>query len=106
MMENKDILLKVLNKADEIKIEKRRKKRKFYSITTLATSLMIIITLSFVMPSVIDTMNMNLLSTNAYTGTFFADTPYLGYIIIGLIAFILGVVVTLICYKLKDNERD
>ncbi|MFI3325379.1 MAG: hypothetical protein R3Y35_04305 [Clostridia bacterium] len=105
MMENKEILSKVLKKSDELKEEKARKKRKIYTCVSLVASFIFIISLSFAMPVLMESVNFSALANNANTGTFFATRPYLGYIIMGIISFILGIVVTLICYKIKNNER-
>ena len=41
-------------------------------------------------------------------GSLFANSPVLSYVVIAVIAFILGITVTAICYQLKkyQNEKD
>ncbi len=107
MMENEEILSKVMQRSEELKLEKIRKTRKIYGVTSIVSSLLIIVTLSLSMPYLTTTTDGYLLLNNANTGTFFSNSSSLGYIMIGLIAFILGIIVTLICYKIKnDNERN
>lgn len=104
MMKTKDVLSKVLDRADEIKIKKQNKKKKIQQISLVSLSLVLIISLSFLMPSFLS--DINITPNNPNMGTYFSNSQYLGYIIVGMIAFVLGVVITLICYKIRnDNER-
>ncbi len=105
MNDNDEILQKVLNRAEEIKLEKRKKKRTIYCISTVVTSLIFIIVLSLIMPSVMDYIDVSSVSNHMQVGTFFASSIYIGYVMTGIVAFVLGIVVALICYKFK-NEKE
>ena len=41
-------------------------------------------------------------------GSLLLDTPYMGYVVVGVLAFILGICITLMCVqrkKLRDKEK-
>ena len=40
------------------------------------------------------------------TGSVFHSSAALGYIVIGLLAFLLGVCVTILCFRLRQLERE
>lgn len=104
MKNNKDILNQVLNRAEEIKEEKRKTTLKIQRTVCIASGLILTISLSFMMPYIIKNIDTNSVTNHSGMGTFFASSSYLGYIIIGIIAFVLGIAVTLVCYKLKNKK--
>ncbi|MFI3236557.1 MAG: hypothetical protein R3Y47_00855 [Lachnospiraceae bacterium] len=106
MMENKEILTNVLDRAHEIKRRKNAKKRTLYCITCFTTSFIIILSISAFIPNLMHYMDATILSNNSNMGSIFINSTYLGYIIIGFFSFILGAIVTLVCYKSKDSKED
>ncbi len=42
--------------------------------------------------------------TGAVTASIFAEQSVLGYVVVGLVAFCLGVSVTVLCHRLKRNS--
>lgn len=107
MMENEEILSKVIKRADEIRFKKVRKKRKVIRNATVITSFFLLFFMAAFMPTLMTTIDTNTLVNYIYTGTIFSVSSSLGYIIMGILSFILGMIVTLICYKIKEkNERD
>lgn len=105
MMENKDILSKVMYRADEIKLEKANKKRKMLRITSVSASLLLIIFLGAIMPTLMNNIDTYTLINHASTGTIFSNSSSIGYIVMGVISFILGIIVTLVCYKIKEKSE-
>ncbi|MFI3207886.1 MAG: hypothetical protein R3Y40_01995 [Eubacteriales bacterium] len=106
MMNDKEILSEVLQRADEIKFKKELRRRKLYTLTSIVSSFLIILCLTFAMPYMLENINENVVSNHYATGTFFSDSNYLGYIFIGIISFILGSIVTLFCYKINNNNNN
>ncbi len=41
-----------------------------------------------------------------YTGSLFSNSPVLGLIIIGILAFVLGTLVTILCFRLRSWVRE
>lgn len=79
--------------------------RKIRMIQTAAVflSLVLLITLASFMPGIMGTINWNT-ALWQMTGSIFAGSAALGYIVIAIIAFLLGVSITIFCFKLKARQ--
>ena len=90
------------------KLQTERKSRISYvsSVAGAATSLALVIALAIFMSSFVGNISV---STDAgMRASIFADSPFLGYVIVGLVAFILGISFTIFCFRLKrwnDEEK-
>ncbi len=104
MMQNKDIATAVLQKATIRKAQQAARRRKRRSIAALATSGACIVITAFAMPQWAAQLAQNTPTNHTGMGTFFASTTWLSYVIMGIGAFTLGVVVTLFCYKIKNDQ--
>lgn len=104
MMQNKEIATAVLQKAALRKAQQTARKRKCYRIAAFATSGVCILIASFAMPQWMVQLAENSPTNHMNMGTFFANGAWLGYAVMGIGAFVLGVAVTLFCYKLKSDE--
>ena len=89
------------------KIE-REKRRRYNTITmasAVAACLALLIGASLAMPGIAASIQ-----TGDYSGFETAASMYgggaLGYIVIGLLAFLLGVCVTILCFRLRQLERE
>ncbi len=107
MMENKEICQKALERADIIKKEKIRKTQKVLTLSLSVVALfMVFISASF-MPLFVEMIDDKVFISNLSVGTVFANSSIIGYILIGMLSFILGSIVTVICFRMKDkNERN
>ncbi len=105
MMQNKEIATAVLQKAALRKAQQATRKRRCRCACAVATSGACIVGAAFAMPQWAAQLAQSTPTNHTGMGTFFASTAALSYVIMGIGAFVLGVVVTLFCYKLKNNER-
>lgn len=105
-MDNKEILSQVLNRADEIKYIKAEKRRKIGSATVALVCVAFIICLSVIMPSVMQKLDVNSFISSTPVASMLSNPALAGYIVVGVVSFVLGALVTLLCYKWKKkNER-
>ncbi len=104
MMQNKDIATAVLQKASMRKAQQAARRRKQRRIAALATSGACIVITAFTMPQWTAKLALSTPTNHTSMGTYFTNTAWLGYVIMGIGAFALGVVFTLFCYKIKDND--
>ena len=86
--------------------EKRLRRDKITMISAAAACLALIVGVSFVMPDIAVKIQ-----TGGYVGfetaaSIFHGDAALGYIVIGLLAFLLGVCVTVLCFRLRQMNRD
>lgn len=86
-----------------IEIEDRRSIRRSRIIlaSALAASFLVILGLSFYIPSLLAASLDTDYTPPGVTASIFDGSPYLGCILIGLLAFALGVAVTILFYRIK-----
>ena len=90
----------------KIEREKRLRRDKFTMISAVAACLALLIGASLAMPGIAANIQ-----TGDYSGFETAASMYgggaaLGYIVIGLLAFLLGVCVTVLCFRLRQMSRE
>ena len=86
--------------------EKRLRRNTITVASAVAACLALIVGVSFVMPDIAVKIQ-----TGGYAGfetaaSIFHGDAALGYIVIGLLAFLLGVCVTVLCFRLRQMNRD
>ena len=90
----------------KIEREKRRRRNTVTMASAVAACLVLLIGASFAMPGIAANIQ-----TGDYSGFETAASMYgggaaLGYIVIGLLAFLLGVCVTVLCFRLRQMNRE
>ena len=99
-------LQEIMKRSRSIKEKKSLKKMVIVeSMSACACLMLIIVTISF-FPQI--TNGDNELS-QAHYGSLILQTSYMGYVVVGVLAFILGVVITLLSMhwrKMQHKERD
>ena len=86
--------------------EKRRRRNTITMASAVAACLALLIGASLAMPDIAASIQ-----TGDYSGFETAASMYgggaaLGYIVIGLLAFLLGVCVTVLCFRLRQMNRE
>ena len=86
--------------------EKRRRRNTITLASAVAACLALLIGASLAMPGI-----ATRIQTGDYSGFETAASMYgggaaLGYIVIGLLAFLLGVCVTVLCFRLRQMNRE
>ena len=90
----------------KIEREKRLRRNTITMASAVAACLALLIGASLAMPGIaasIQTGNYSGLETAA---SIFHNGAALGYIVIGLLAFLLGVCVTVLCFRLRQMSRE
>ena len=90
----------------KIKREKRLRRNTITMASAVAACLALLIGASLAMPGIAASIQ-----TGDYSGFETAASMYgggaaLGYIVIGLLAFLLGVCVTVLCFRLRQMNRE
>ena len=90
----------------QIEREKRRRRNMITMASAVAACLALIVSVCLAMPGIAARIQ-----TGDYSGFETAASMYgggaLGYIVIGLLAFLLGVCVTVLCFRLRQmNQED
>ena len=95
-------------RAEEISTKILNKSKKIYYIAASLAAMAAIIALAIYMP----TLNADVKEASADIGmnaSMFTDSSALSYIVIGIVAFLLGVALTIFCYRIgkiqKENKK-
>ena len=91
-------------RARELERERQRRRARGIFCAGTAACLAIIVSLALAMPGITEGF-----SDAAYYGGMTASLftgESLGYLLVGLLAFALGVCVTVLCVRLRGHERD
>lgn len=105
MRNTEERVLAVRQRAREIERQKRIRKGRIVMVSYAAACLLLIVGLSFAMPGIMAGMPE---SEYAYFGAaagIFDQNGRFGYVLIGLLAFLLGVSVTILSYRLRLGNR-
>ena len=90
----------------KIEREKRLRRDKFTMISAVAACLVLLVGTSFVMPGIAANIQTGNYSGFETAASIFHGGAALGYIVIGLLAFLLGVCVTVLCFRLRQMSRE
>lgn len=95
------------SRAGEIKREDRARKVKAAEVFGAAGSMALIAALAFLLPGITGGLDTDVMS-GSQRASIFAGSTVLGYIVIGIIAFLLGISVTIFCFHLRkwQEEKD
>ena len=106
MRSHEERITEAKRRIAKIEREKRLRRDKFTMISAAAACLALLIGASLAMPGI--TANIQ---TGDYSGfetaaSIFHGGAALGYIVIGLLAFLLGVCVTVLCFRIRQLSRE
>ena len=90
----------------KIEREKRLRRDKFTMISAAAACLALLIGASLAMPGIAANIQTGNYSGFETAASIFHGGAALGYIVIGLLAFLLGVCVTVLCFRLRQMSRE
>ena len=111
MRTNEERIAAMHRRAAELERKKRERVARVLSFSAVAACLVMIIGLSFSIPRVMDTMDISGMARvmEGMNASLFATAGVLGYVVTGILAFLLGIAVTVLCFRLKmwkDENMD
>lgn len=86
--------------------EKRLRRDKITMISAVAACLALLIGASLAMPGIAAHIQTGDYSGFETSASMYGGGAALGYIVIGLLAFLLGVCVTVLCFRLRQMSRE
>ena len=105
MRSHEERVAETKRRISKIEREKRLRRNKITMASAVAACLVLLIGASLAMPGIAANIQ-----TGDYSGFETAASMYgggaLGYIVIGLLAFLLGVCVTVLCFRLRQMSRE
>ena len=86
--------------------EKRRRRNTVTMASAVAACLVLLIGASLAMPGIAARIQINDYAGFETSASMYGGGAALGYIVIGLLAFLLGVCVTVLCFRLRQMNRE
>ena len=96
------------SRAAEIQKEKDRKNANILSTAVVIASLAAVIVMGIMMPGLTDKVVISG-TYDGYSASIFAGSSAIGFIVVGILSFLLGTAVTVFCFrirKLSDIHKD
>ena len=90
----------------KIERAKRRRRNTITIASSVAACLALLIGASLAMPGIAASIRTGNYSGFETAASIFHSGAALGYIVIGLLAFLLGVCVTVLCFRLRQMNRE
>jgi len=107
MRNTEERVLAVKLRIKEIESQKRIRRGHILCISSFAACLLLLVGLSSIMPSIMNSMSDDGYANFGAAASIFDGSNYFGFILIGFLAFALGVSVTILSYKIKlINQTD
>ena len=89
-----------------IEREKRRRRNTITMASAVAACLALLVGVCLAMPGIAASIQTGNYSGFETAASIFHGGAALGYIVIGLLAFLLGVCVTVLCFRLRQMSRE
>ena len=108
MRSHEERIAEVKRRIAEKEYKKRLRREWAAAVCCVAACLAVIAGVSLSMPDIVSRIEMGTASNFETTATMLGGSSALGYIVVGLLAFVLGVCVTIACFRiclLHKNEQ-
>lgn len=89
----------------ELKREQRKKKQRWLDAVCMAACLLLVVGVGALMPGLTEGAASGVVGHPAGAASMIGSHAALGYIIMGLLAFLLGVCVTVLLYRLRRRSE-
>ena len=106
MRSHEERVVEAKRRIAKIEREKRRRRDTITIASAVAACLALLIGASLAMPGIAASIQTCDYSGFETAASIFHGGAALGYIVIGLLAFLLGVCVTVLCFRLRQMNRD
>lgn len=106
MRSNEERVAEVKRRIAEKERKKKLRRSRIAAVSAVAACLVLIVVLSLFMPGIAGQLRPGGYSDYEMVASMFGENGALGYIIIGLLAFFLGVCVTILCFRIRLLNRE
>lgn len=105
MRSNEERVAAVKRRMAQLEEQKRRRRSRIAALSSVTVCLAIIVAAAFAIPGIAARFAAGDYAGYETAASIFGGSVAIGYIVIGLLAFVLGVLVTVLCFKLRDNQK-
>ena len=106
MRSDEERVVEVKRRIAEKERKKKLRRSRIAAVSAVAACLVLIVVLSLFMPGIAGQLRPGGYSDYEMVASMFGENGALGYIIIGLLAFFLGVCVTILCFRIRLLNRE
>lgn len=106
MRSHEERIVEVKRRIAEKERQQKQRRGIIAAVSGIAACLVIIIGAALAMPGIIEQTRPDTSGGYATAAAMLAGNTALGYIVIGLLAFVLGVCVTVLCCRIRLLHRD
>lgn len=106
MRSNEERVAAVKQRIAEIEKQKKLRRNRIFAGAAVAASLAVIVGLANLMPGITDEIWQGGYQNMGTAASIFGGRAAVGYAVIALIAFVLGVCVTILCYRIHLFHQD
>lgn len=106
MLSHEERIAEVKRRTAEKERQKRLRRRWIAAVSGVAACLAVIVGVSLSMPGIVEQIEPGTFSGFETAATMLGGSAALGYIVIGLLAFVLGVCVTILCFRVRLLNRE
>ena len=106
MRSNEERVVEVKRRIAEKERKTKLRRSRIAAVSAVAACLVLIVVLSLFMPGIAGQLRPGGYSDYEMVASMFGENGALGYIIIGLLAFFLGVCVTILCFRIRLLNRE
>lgn len=96
----------VKQRVMKIEQQKRIRRSRITILSSAAVCILIIIGLASAIPGLTAELPIDIQSYSDFTASIFNISGSFGYLLIGILAFALGVCLTILCYRLQQRDLD
>ena len=105
MSTGKDRIDLIFQRTEEIREEQKRKMQRRIQAGCMALGLMLVISLSVCMPGWMEQAASGSVAHHSGAASLIANQAQTGYIVVGLISFLLGCIATVLLYRIKEKNQ-
>ena len=106
MRSHEERVAETKRRIEKIEREKRLRRNTVTMASTVVACLALLIGTSFAMPGIAASIQAGDYAGFGTAASMYGVGAALGYIVIGLLAFLLGVCVTVLCFRLRQMSRE
>ena len=106
MRSHEERITEAKRRIAKIERAKRLRRNTITMASAVAACLVLLVGVSLAMPGIAASIRTGNYSGFETTASIYGGGAALGYIVIGLLAFLLGVCVTVLCFRLRQMNRE
>lgn len=106
MLSHEERIAEVKRRIAEKEHQKRLRQARIAAVSGVVACLAVIVGVSLFMPGIVEQIELGISSGFETAATMFGGSATLGYIVIGLLAFVLGVCVTILCFRIRLLNKE